>query len=289
MSLNKEDIWADLRYALDEMERTPLDIESRLSDAANLDAQPEDEFFNRWLQIGLLSTSYSKAKMRADTRNAHEAIEKGLKAILLDGGLTEKQVRSSGHRLHRLLEDVQQHNPTAFNELERCFDSTIQYLESVTTHKHNTNIVDYFRKHGKAEIFVESRYESIEGKRNTDGGMIGRVYREIILALLSLIFGWTPKDIGSRIEEEAKQAILAESNLDPAWDAEDWLRRGPVRPRLEVVKNSKSNKVLRAAVRRCARESKDSGIRYWATRLRHNINAARRKARSDRRLGKDST
>ena len=284
MSLNKEDVWADLRYALDELDRPSREIHSRLTDAANLDAQSEDEFFNRLLQIGQLSIVYSRARARADTRNAHEAIEKGLKAILIDGGLSENDVRSRGHELHRLLTDVQHHNPTAFNELERCFDSTIQYLVSVTTIQHNTNIVDYFRKHGKAEIFVKNRYASIEG--NSDKfGMIGCVYREIIRALLSLIFGWTPKDIDSRIEEEARRAILAESKRNPAWDAAEWLIRGPVRPRLEVIENIENNKVLRAAVRRCARESKDSRIQFWAEGLRHNLIAARRKARVVNRVG----
>ena len=284
MSLNKEDVWADLRYALDELDRPSRDIHSRLTDAADLDAQSEDEFYKRLLQTGLLSIAYSKARLRADTRNAHEAIEKGLKAILIDGGLSENRVRSRGHKLHRLLADVQQHNPTAFNELERCFDSTIQYLESVTTVQHNTNIVDYFRKHGKAEIFIANRYASIEGNNNKYG-MIGFVYREIIRALLSLIFGWTPKDIDSRIEEEARKAISAESKLDSAWDAAEWLSRGPVRPRLEVIENLENNKVLRAAVRRCARESKDSGIQYWAERLRRNRIAAKRKARAEHRVG----
>ena len=287
MSLNKEDVWADLRYALDELNRPSRDINNRLTDAANLDAQSEDEFFNRLLQIGLFSIAYSKAKARADTRNAHEAIEKGLKAILIDGGLPEDQVRSRGHELYRLLADVQQQNPTAFSELERCFDSTIQYLETVTTIQHNTNIVDYFREHGKAAIFVANRYASIEG-HNNKYGMIGLVYREIIRALLSLIFGWTPKDIGSRIEEEARKAILAESALDPAWDAAEWLIRGPVRPRLEVIENLENNKVLRAAVRSCARKSKDSGIQYWAESLRRNRIVARRKARAKHRVGLDS-
>ena len=40
----------DIRYALDELERPSRDIHSRLTDAANLDAQSEDEFFNRLLQ-----------------------------------------------------------------------------------------------------------------------------------------------------------------------------------------------------------------------------------------------
>ena len=284
MSLNKEDVWADLRYALDELERASLDIHGRLTEAASLDAQSEDEFFNRLFQIGSLSIAYSKARARADTRNAHEAIEKGLKAILIDGGMSEKKVRSRGHELHRLLADIQQHNPKAFNELERCFDVTIQYLGIVTTIQHKTNIVDYFRQHGEGEIFIAKRYESIEGNSNKYG-MIGLVYHEIIRALLSLIFGWTPKAIDSRIEDEARKAILAESRLDQAWDAVEWLNRGPVRPRLEVIENLETNQVLRAAVRRCARESKDRGIQYWAERLRHNRIAARKKARAEHRVG----
>ncbi len=280
MSLNKEDVWADLRFALDELERPPRDIHSRLTHAANLDAQPEDKFFKRLLQIGLLSSAYSKAKLRADARNAHEAIEKGLKAILLDAGMSEKEIRSRGHELHRLMADIQQHSPKAFKELERCFDAAIQYLESVTTIQRNTNILDYFRKHGKAEVLVTNRYASIEGGNNTDGGMIGRVYMEIIRALLSLMFGWTPNCIDHRIEEEVRKAILSESKRDPAWDAAEWLGLGPIRPRLEAIENLMSNKVLRAALRRCARESKDSGIRYWAQKLRHDLSAARRNARA---------
>lgn len=271
-------MWADLRYALDELDRPSRDIHGRLTEAAELESQSEDEFFNRLYIIGALSIAYSKARMRADTRNAHEAIEKGLKAILLDSGLSEHQVRSSGHELHRLLLDVRQHSPTAFTELERCFNSTIQYLESVTTIRHDTNIVDYFQKHGKAQIFVESRYESIEGRGNTDGGMIGRVYHEVLRALLSRIFDVAPTDINSRIEEEARRAVLAESRLEPMWDAAEWLQQGAVRPRLEIIENLDGNRVLRAAVRKCARESKDSGIRYWAERLRRKRTTAWRKA-----------
>ena len=290
MPLNKYDVWADLMYALDQLERPPdrqpHDIYSRLTDAADLDAQPDEEFHNRLLQIGLLSVSYSKAVGRAETRIAHEAVEKGLKALLIDGGLPRKQVRRGreGHELHLLLADVQQHNPTAFNELERCFDSTIQYLESVTSLQHNTDIVEYFREHGKAKVFEVSRYESLEGRDNDAWGMIGQVYREIIRALISLLLGLTPRDVDSRIEETAREAILAASKLDPAWDAAGWVNQGPVRPRLEDIENLE-NKVLYAAVRWCARESKHSVIRYWAERLRGNRIAGKRKARAEHRVG----
>ena len=136
MSLNKEDVWADLRYALDELERPPSDIHSRLKDAANLDALPEDEFYYRLFEMGAYFHAYLKAKLRADVRNAHEAIERGLKAILLDSGLSVQQVKKHSHHLDKLLMTVQQHNPAAFKELERCFDSIIQYLlESVQNHQ----------------------------------------------------------------------------------------------------------------------------------------------------------
>ena len=290
MSLNKYDVWADLVYALDQLERPPErpphDIHSRLTDAADLDAQPEEEFHNRLLQIGLLSVAYSKAIGRAESKIAHEAVEKGLKGLLIDGGLPMKEVRRgrNGHELHLLLADVQQHNPTAFNELERCFNSTIQYLESVTPLQHNTNIVDYFQVHGKAKVFEISRYESLEGRDNVTWGMIGQVYREIIRALISLLLGLTPKDIGARIEEKARKAILAASKLDQAWDAAEWVNQGPVRPRLEDIENL-NNKVLYAAVRRCERDSRSSAIQHWARRLRRNHTTAKREARAKHRVG----
>ena len=282
MSLSKEDVWADLRYALDELERPPREIHSRLTEAANLDAQPDDEFHKRLLQIGLLSGAYSKAQIRAEVKIAHEAIEKGLKAILLDGGMSEKQVRSRRHELHELLMDVEQHHPTAFHELERCFDSTIEYLKSVTSLKHDTNIVAYFLEHGKAEIFTANRYESIEGNKNKYG-MIGFVYREMIRALSSLIFGWPPKDINSRIEEALRKAALTESKLGSVWDVVGWSDQEPARPQLEAIENLNSSKWLLAVVRRCARESKDSMVRYWATDLRQKSISARRAARDQRR------
>lgn len=293
MSLKKEDVWAELKYALDELERPwhDRDITKRLTDAASTSAKPGegfDEYLARTEKVWLLSRSYSKARTRADTRIAHEAIEKGLKAILIEGGLSGAKVRCRGHELHRLLADIQRYNPTVFNELERCFDSTIQHLERITTIQHNTSIIDYFQEHGKAEVFIANRYESIEG--NSDKyGMMGLIYCELIRALLSLIFGWTPKDVDSRIEEDAKRAILAESRLDPAWDVTGWLDRGPVHPRLETVENLEDNKVLRAAVRKLKRESKDSAIRYWAMILRHKSVHARREARAESLLGRRAT
>ena len=284
--MDKADVWADLIYALDVLKIPSRDIRKSLTDTANLDAQPEDEALHRLFLIAEATGAYSKAESRADVRNAHEAIERGLKAILLDSGLSVKQVKKHSHHLDKLLIAVQQHEPTAFNELERCFNSTIQYLESVIPLKHNTNIVDYFHKHGKARVFEVSRYESIEGRNTNDPwGMIPLVYYEIIRALLSLISDGSYKDIDSRIEEEARKAILAESKLDPAWDAREWMSQGPVRPRLEVVRNIEDNTVLRAAVRRCARNVRDNSVRNWAMILRRNYITARTKTRAMRRVG----
>lgn len=258
MTLNKGAVRADLMYVLDKLERQPTTY---------------DIFAPDGLEQG-------RAISRAEITTSHEAIEKGMKAILLDCGLTVEDVRKRGHHLHLLLADIQQRNPTAFNELERCFDSTVRYLESVTNIKYNTNIVEYFEEHGNKKVFIENRYESIEGHTNAKG-MIGRIHREIMLAILTLLSDGTPVDICSRIEEEVKQAILAESKLDPAWDATEWINQGPVRPRLEDVDNLKYNKVLYASVRRCARESEDAPIRHWAERLRRNSKAVRTRVRRE--------
>ena len=281
MATNKEEVWADLMYALDNLYEPPRDMHS-------LDAY-EDEFIKRFPQIKQpLSMIYSMAKERAETTIAHEAIEKGLKAILIDNDLSIEQVKRHRHHLDKLLLAVQQHSPTAFDELERCFESTMDYLEITTSRtsvaRYRTNIIDYFQKHGKEEVFVANRYASIEGFSNAYG-MIGFIYLEIIRALMSLVFGWTPEDIISRVEEEAREAVLTESKRDRDWDAAGWLSQGPAHPRLEDISNLANNEVLCAAVRRCARESKDRGTRYWAQGLRHKHVLARRKARTEHRVG----
>lgn len=277
MTPRKEDIWADLRYALNELNRPPLDMNRRLTDAAHLDGQPEQEFFTRRILTRPLSDTYWRAQVRADSSNAHEAIEKGLKAILIECGVTKKHVRSRGHQLHELLADVKQASPSAFNELERCFRSTIRHLKSVTGIQHNANIIEYFQEHGETKIFVASRYASIEEGHDAAWGMIGLVYIEIIRALSALVVGLTPKDINHRIEEAATKAVLTESQRWPKWDAVEWLNRGPVRPRLEVIKDWETNRVLRHALRRCAREytNKDLGIWGWADRFRRRHVARR--------------
>ena len=288
MSLSKKDVWAELRVALDTLENPPKDTHNRLSDAVEGEIRTmyeDEESAAKFFFYLELQNAHSRSEMRNDTANSHEAIEKGLKAILLDSGLSEKQVRSRSHNLDLLLEDVKQHNPTAFDELERCFNGLVQRQRRIIFLSSNTNIVDYFRKHGKEVTFVANRYESIEGDKGVSRGMIPLIYREIIRALMSLVVGGTPKDIDSRIEEETRKAILVESGLDPTWDAENWLIQGPIRPRLEVIENLTNNTVLRAAVRRCARESKDSSIRFWAMRLRREYVVSRREARAERRIG----
>ena len=283
---SKRSLWADLMCALDELERPPHEKHRRfpgvldLPDAADLDARSNDELLERLNQLGVPALEYFKALARAETRMAHEAIENGLKAILLDGGLSSICVRSRRHKLPLLLEDVRKHVPAAFGDLERCFDSIIQYLAVVTGRQHATNIIDYFHEYGTEAVFVASRYASLEG--GAKDGMMGVVYGEIIRALSILILGGTPKDVGCRIEEAARSAVVVESRPDPAWDAEAWLSEGPVRPRLEVIEDLNDNKWLLAALRRCSKESKDRCVRGWAQRLRDKCAIARKKERTDR-------
>ncbi len=291
MSLNKDEVWAELCIALESLENPPQNMRSRLSnsvkDAIRTMYEDEDSAA-RFFQLLELQKAHSMTQSRSEIAISHEAIEKGLKAILIDSGVSVEEVKKLRHNLDKLLMAVQQHNATAFNELERCFESTMQYLEIVTSQTYvatyRTHIVDYFQRHGKEKVFVENRYQSIEGKRGTAGGMVGFVYREIIRGLMSLIYGNTPNDICSRIEEEARKTVLAESKRDPAWDVLGWLNRGPVHPRLEVIENLE-NKVLYAAVRRLSRASKDNGIQGWAKRLRRRRLAAKRKARAEEPAG----
>lgn len=278
---SRDDVWADLRHALYELETPFIDTQELLSDARDLKVQPERGLSKKVVRVDMLDLAYVKARGRAMTRIAHEAIEKGLKAVLLDVGLSERQVRSGSHELQTLLTDVQQHIPAVFNDLERCFDIVFQYLEVISEVEYNTNIVDYFQEHGNAGVFVANRYASIEDANHINEGMIVLVYCEILRALMSLLFDRIPKDIHTRIEEEARNAILTLGRLDPMWDVVGWMNQGPVRPRLEDVENIANNKVLRAAVRRCEKKTTDMGVRYWARHFRHNVYVARRKARGE--------
>ena len=137
--------------------------------------------------------AYFKAKMRADSKNAHEAIEKGLKAVLLDAGVSAGKVRSHGHGLHSLLADVQQHNREVYEGLERAFDYALRRVEVATGRRPCINMVDYFREIGTKDVFLAKRYESLEGEAGVGGGAIVTVNREVIRALASLVIGKTPK------------------------------------------------------------------------------------------------
>ena len=75
---------------------------------------------------------------------------------------------------------------------------------------------------------------------------------------------------------------MAESRLDPKWDAPGWLMQGPDLQRLEVIENLNDNKMLLAAVRKCARETKDRSIQYWARFLKEKRIATMREMQATR-------
>lgn len=280
VAISTEDVWADVRYALDELERPSSDAQRRLlAEAERLDEEAETELYNRLtLSFGSFLV-YWKAISRAQARIAHEGIEKGLKAILMGAGWKNTKT----HDLHELLGYTQQYCPKAFSELERCFESTVRYLKFTTGIQRSSSILDYFRENGTREKFKAIRYASITGD-GTAVGMIGLIHMEVMRALLWLLFDWTPVDIESRIEDAVRAAVSAESGRDVRWDAEGWLGRGPARPRLETAEDP-DNRVLRAAVRRCEKSSDDSSVRFWAETIRHNRIAAKKTERAERRLG----
>lgn len=280
MPLIIEDAWADLQYAFDELTKLPLVTHRHTLDASISGTRPSEGFYDKFFLNDAPSLAYERARARANVKIAHEAIEKGLKAILLASGRPEDEVFGRRHELYKLLKDVRKHDLLAFSELERCFESTTQYLKIVTGISRQTNIVDYFQKHGKGKTFVANRYASIEGNDSLNGEMIGLYYLEVIRALSLLVFDLTPNDIISRIEEEARKAVLEKKHLDSEWNAEEWLSQGDVRPRLEIIKNLENNKVLRAAVRMCAKESKDVSVQGWADRIRRDLISLRKKTRT---------
>ena len=280
MSLCKSDVLSDLVYALNYLEGQHR-FDSPLTDAVDLDVKPNERLLLELRVIGEHSYSYPQAVGRAEVTVSHAAVEKGLKALLIEGGVPVDRVIDRRHHLHKLLSDARKHIPAVFDELERCFYSTTDYLERVTRLPRREKFTDYFRDHGRGEVYRVIRYESLEGRDPSDPwGMIGQIYREIIRALISLLLGRPPKDINSRIEEGAREAVLASGEL-ATWDAIGWVEQGPVRPRLEDLP-SLHNKVLYAAVRRMERYSKSSAVRMWAERLRHDYTNETKRERVER-------
>ena len=245
-------MWSDLKQALDGFSKPSLRFDEMVAEIGDVDL--------------IDMTAPSRAARRALHKDAHAAIEIGLKAILHDLGLSQARIQRRGHRLHDLLELVEQHNPEAFAGIERSFNSVIQFLQSVTSVRYSTDILHYFRQHGTAEVYQSLRYESIE-HRTTTGGMVGYIYMEVIQALMAIVMGKEPQDLYTRIESEAAQAVRESSHLEPAWDAETWLRGGYLQFRL-LLGDTQEHKVLRAALRKCARASKDKAVRDWAGRIR---------------------
>ena len=284
MALVISDVWAELQHALDELNTEPRGIRSTMTEGAKLLSQADHQYFKGRFEIGDLHLAYSKAKMRSDARNAHEAIEKGLKTILVVAGFSESQLKSLSHSLDRLLNAVKRENATAFSELARCFKTAIDYLELVTSIRHEPDIVEYFQEHGRSDVFIANRYTSIVERYDDVGGMIHFVYTEVIRSLLSLIFGSKPKDIYERIEEEMSRIIVGESETDPTWDATQWLGRGSIFQRLQNGDPLQCDDVLRAALRTCGRESADRAIRHWAERVRRKVVYARKKEPRESRV-----
>lgn len=298
-TLNIDDVWADLRVALDWISRDTRNIYKDLTNAARAaPVKSEDEAMTRIYESAMLSGAYRRAEARLQVITAHHAIEKGLKAILLSSGLAEKHIRSRRHDLFLLLEDVKTRDATAFNSLERCFDNATQCLRRIwgpraPQHYEDMNILDHFEENGREDTFVTGRYASLEGGDNFSLVVYLLLHQEMILALSLIVLGIPPKDIDSRIENEASNAVTSAwirrwtmtRGREPEWDVGEWLKQDLVYPRLESIQELVNDKVLRAAVRECAKETGDPFVQLWASQLRRKQVSARKAARNVQQSG----
>ena len=211
------------------------------------------------------------AGARSQASTTHHALEVGLKGVLRASGVSERATR--GHNLLPLLEMVQQHRGKEFDDIVRCFETSIDLCDSNTgmARRDITDIFDYLRSDFNSDTYEANKYWSIENSDETGGGAIAIVTREIVLALIAILSGERPQDAHGRIEDELRKSIVVERGLDRPWDTDEWLAPGSLRERLEVIEGVEDNKVLRAAVRRCHRETKDLTVRYWAMAIRNRL------------------
>lgn len=269
MKTDKLEVWADLKNALDTSDREPSDVlhNGLMAQADAMTVQTEGDLkeFADVLMVDVMTLhAQSRSKSRMDVVLAHEAMENGMKSLLIDHGVSQHDYR--GHNLALTLKQVQKHDPGAFRVIQLYFDNAVKLCEELTGRVYIRDIFEYFKESFNEDTYKTSKYGSIEDGNNTGGG-IGLVTNEVIRALIVIVLDLPAREVYSRIEEEATKALLAVNVSDPAWDAEAWIEQGPVRPRLEVVENLGKTKALRAAVRKCHKETKDSTIRYWAMKI----------------------
>ena len=159
--------------------------------------------------------------------------------------------------------------------IELYFHSAVQFCENNTGRRYSWEVIEYLGTHFNRKTYSANKYGSIESEDVTPGDGIPIVTTEVMRGLIIAVLGLPARDVYVRIEEEAIKAIRAERRLSPAWDADCWIEQGAVRPRLEAIEEVESNKVLRAAIRRCHREGVDSTVRHWAMWIREKRVRAR--------------
>ena len=207
------------------------------------------------------------ARSRSQGSNTHFAKEIGLKAMLNYAGVLERDRR--GHDLHELLGKLRQKNPSAFNDIDRCFEKGVRLCEQTTGHKRlHLDIFSEFNAHYNHDAYLANKYWSIE-EGSEIRGSIPIVAMEVIRALLAIMREEVPNDVDTRIETEATHAVISANALQPeAWV--NWLsiHENRVKLSLENTDDSNRNKAIRRALRICQKESSDIAIQWWARHFR---------------------
>ena len=220
---------------------------------------------------------------------AHLAIERGLKALIINAGKSADQI----HSLDRLYRALTECDEEAANFLAKAFEDSVTLFRFKVNAKgfgHLKSLEAYFAKVGKDKDFEALRYWAIGESSKGESPIpyiAPSIHRELLCALCCLFFPIRRETVLDRIEQAVFEAMTNTSRLmyntrdDPKKRAVDWylnwlLNEHSTRCRAleEAVRQNFTIKdddefigqILRDA---CAdlQRSKDPAVQYYMYRL----------------------
>ena len=146
---------------------------------------------------------------------AHLAIERGLKALISQGGGSTECT----HSLHKLYLDLGKCDHESADYLSVAFNDAVKFFGYNTNAKgvnQFRTLNDYFSKVGGKKAFDELRYWAIGQSSNSDSPIPYislRIHRELLCALEDIFLSGFCTTVSGRVEHEVDEAITLPTRL----------------------------------------------------------------------------
>ena len=158
---------------------------------------------------------------------AHIAIERGLKALVIDAGEKQETLENE-HGLIPLYNLLAKRREKLAKHLSDAFDDAVKFFHCNTNRdelKHLSSVGKYFERTGGHKDFVNMRYWAIDPefleKRDPLSPLMLEIHREVLYAMMCLFSSdrletVTVETVTERVEREVWEAIKKSLHIAPA-------------------------------------------------------------------------